>query len=155
MSLIQCPECGHDVSTFAETCPNCGCPTSIMEEIKKDCTVCEILGKRYDLAEVLKLLKKNEKIKAVMLARETTNLGLAESARLVDEIIYNNYHVPAKSEITSNSRVKTDAPKCPTCGSTNLTKISAATRGIDRAFFGRHSPEAKAQFRCNKCGYLW
>ena len=48
-----------------------------------------------------------------------------------------------------------DLPQCPTCGSTNLTKIGAMTRGIDRAFFGRHSPEAKAQFRCNKCGYLW
>ena len=26
MSLIKCPECGKEVSTFAITCPNCGCP---------------------------------------------------------------------------------------------------------------------------------
>lgn len=26
MALIKCPECKHDVSTAAETCPNCGYP---------------------------------------------------------------------------------------------------------------------------------
>lgn len=31
MSLLKCPECGHDVSSYAKACPNCGCP---MEEIK-------------------------------------------------------------------------------------------------------------------------
>ncbi|MBQ1675926.1 MAG: hypothetical protein II065_00690 [Bacteroidaceae bacterium] len=25
MSMIKCPECGHDVSTHAPSCPNCGC----------------------------------------------------------------------------------------------------------------------------------
>lgn len=24
MALISCPECGHDVSDSAVTCPNCG-----------------------------------------------------------------------------------------------------------------------------------
>lgn len=28
MALIKCPECGHDVSTYADTCPECGCPVS-------------------------------------------------------------------------------------------------------------------------------
>lgn len=26
MSLIKCPDCGKEVSTFAETCPHCGYP---------------------------------------------------------------------------------------------------------------------------------
>jgi uncharacterized membrane protein YdbT with pleckstrin-like domain len=26
MALIKCPECGHDVSTLADRCPNCGAP---------------------------------------------------------------------------------------------------------------------------------
>ena len=29
MSLIQCVDCGHKVSTMAESCPNCGCPVSV------------------------------------------------------------------------------------------------------------------------------
>ena len=31
MSLLKCPECGHVVSEYAKSCPNCGCP---MEQIK-------------------------------------------------------------------------------------------------------------------------
>ena len=26
MALIKCPECGRQVSEYAENCPNCGCP---------------------------------------------------------------------------------------------------------------------------------
>ena len=26
MSLVKCPECGHEVSTLATSCPHCGCP---------------------------------------------------------------------------------------------------------------------------------
>lgn len=28
MAMIQCPECGKDVSDMAAACPNCGCPIS-------------------------------------------------------------------------------------------------------------------------------
>lgn len=33
MSLINCPECGKEISDKAESCPNCGFP--IMEEIQQ------------------------------------------------------------------------------------------------------------------------
>lgn len=26
MALLKCPDCGHDVSDKAQSCPNCGCP---------------------------------------------------------------------------------------------------------------------------------
>lgn len=29
MALISCRECGHDVSSLAATCPNCGAPTAV------------------------------------------------------------------------------------------------------------------------------
>lgn len=37
MSLIQCPECGHDVSTKAPSCPHCG--TAIQNNLKR-CPSC-------------------------------------------------------------------------------------------------------------------
>lgn len=46
-------------------------------------------------------------------------------------------------------------PKCPTCGSTNLSKQSVVSRGISGFLFGRHSVEGRAQFLCNNCGYQW
>jgi uncharacterized OB-fold protein len=32
MSLINCPECGHEVSTAAAECPNCGRPLQVLAE---------------------------------------------------------------------------------------------------------------------------
>lgn len=28
MSIVKCPECGHDVSSKAAACPNCGAPVA-------------------------------------------------------------------------------------------------------------------------------
>lgn len=44
-------------------------------------------------------------------------------------------------------------PKCPACGSTKLQKLGIGTRAIDGFFFGRMSPEARAQFWCRNCDY--
>lgn len=42
MSLMKCPECGHDVSTKASTCPNCGAP---IEEIAKEVEIKRLMEK--------------------------------------------------------------------------------------------------------------
>ena len=33
MALIKCPECGHEISEFADKRISCDCPMSKMEEI--------------------------------------------------------------------------------------------------------------------------
>jgi len=34
MALIKCPECGKEISSFAEMCPNCGCPKNRIEMLR-------------------------------------------------------------------------------------------------------------------------
>lgn len=46
-------------------------------------------------------------------------------------------------------------PKCPTCGSTNITKISTTSKVAGAVAFGLFSKTAKSQFKCNNCGYKW
>lgn len=46
-------------------------------------------------------------------------------------------------------------PKCPTCSSTNISKISTASKIVGGAMFGLLSKTAKSQFKCNNCGYKW
>ena len=46
-------------------------------------------------------------------------------------------------------------PKCPTCGSTNIQKISGASKAIGFVAFGLLSKNARSQFKCNNCGYKW
>lgn len=34
MPLIQCPDCGKDVSTRAPSCPNCGAPVATISDVR-------------------------------------------------------------------------------------------------------------------------
>lgn len=46
-------------------------------------------------------------------------------------------------------------PKCPTCGSTNIRKISTGSKVFGAAMFGLFSKTARSQFECKHCGYKW
>ena len=46
-------------------------------------------------------------------------------------------------------------PKCPTCGSTNISKLSTVNRAVHGAAFGLFSKTARSQWKCNNCGNLW
>ncbi len=46
-------------------------------------------------------------------------------------------------------------PKCPTCQSTNLKKISATSKVMNTAMFGIFGTKRHKTFHCNNCGYEW
>ena len=46
-------------------------------------------------------------------------------------------------------------PKCPTCNSTNIKKISGLSKAGSVAMFGIFSQKVKKQMHCNNCGYEW
>lgn len=46
-------------------------------------------------------------------------------------------------------------PKCPTCGSSNIEKISVGSKIVGAGLFGIFSKTARSQFKCNDCGYKW
>lgn len=46
-------------------------------------------------------------------------------------------------------------PKCPTCSSTNIEKISSFDKAAGAVMFGLFSKTARSQFRCRNCGYKW
>ena len=45
--------------------------------------------------------------------------------------------------------------KCPTCGSTNVKKISLTSKAVGGAMFGIFSSNIRNTFKCEKCGYKW
>lgn len=53
------------------------------------------------------------------------------------------------------SSPKPNIPKCPTCGSTKIKKISATSKVFGAAMFGLFSRTARSQFCCEDCGYKW
>lgn len=55
-----------------------------------------------------------------------------------------------------SSKIQTDThPKCPTCGSTNLRKVSATSKVTSVALWGLFSQKVKKTWHCNECGYEW
>ena len=56
------------------------------------------------------------------------------------------------SERYSSSK---NAPKCPTCGSINIEKISTASKVVGASLFGLFSNTARSQYKCKNCGYKW
>lgn len=51
---------------------------------------------------------------------------------------------------------KTDnRPKCPTCGSTKLSKVSTISKAGSVALWGLFSQKVKKTWHCSNCGYEW
>ena len=46
-------------------------------------------------------------------------------------------------------------PKCPTCGSTNVEKISTAKKAFGFAMVGLFSSNLGKTMHCKNCGYKW
>lgn len=58
------------------------------------------------------------------------------------------------SQMKSSSQPQTDnTPKCPTCGSTDIKKISGGKRWVTTGLFGLASSDVGKTMQCNSCGF--
>jgi len=53
------------------------------------------------------------------------------------------------------SSLSSSSPKCPTCGSANVQKISGTSRVISTGLFGLGSKKIGKTMECKNCGYTW
>lgn len=53
------------------------------------------------------------------------------------------------------NKAQPNRPKCPTCQSTDIKKISTARKAVGATLFGLFSKTARSQFECGNCGYKW
>lgn len=168
MSLLKCAECGGMVSSKATACPHCGCPIEI-----NNGTICAINGTEHDLARILELSKQGHvgpprgEAWQFVINNKIMSEEVDDDFWLFNElweVICQTGKVPAEfnsgdleKDILATAGIDTKAgqPQCPICKSTDLTKLGVASRAISGAVFGRLSVEGRAQFRCNKCGYMW
>lgn len=73
----------------------------------------------------------------------------------------NKLHIMIEKQTTINNRnkqivQKNNQPKCPMCGSTNISKISAMSRATSIIGFGILSKKIGKQWQCNnpKCRHM-
>lgn len=73
-----------------------------------------------------------------------------------DIIEYNLKMSQFKSIGQTQRQESTDSvPKCPTCNSTNLKKISTTAKATNTIMFGLLGTKRHKSFHCNSCGYEW
>ena len=78
---------------------------------------------------------------------------------------FNNYKFPdnyqdlyeamCKHNVKSREVRESNLPKCPTCGSTNIEKISLTKKAVGGFMFGILSSDVRKTMHCKKCGYKW
>lgn len=51
--------------------------------------------------------------------------------------------------------LQNDVPKCPTCGSTNVNKISNTKKAVGFLTVGVFSSNLGKTMECKNCGYKW
>lgn len=165
MAMMLCPECKNKISSKATNCPNCGCPVDTNKPIK----ICKVNGVEYDFTDFYNRIitvKQNNGLwgdadfKAVIYEMSSLT-GLASPFKLCQiiaetEMVPEEYNGETMDEFKSKQRaIQSSKPKCPTCGSTNIRKISATSKTLGAIGFGLLSKTAKSQFKCNNCGYKW
>lgn len=161
MALIKCIECNHEVSEFAENCPNCGCPVS-MSITKKN------VNNKYS---VILISCGKCKVKIIKQIRDIIGLDLSTAKNIVENLstIKENCSIDEANyikKIIENEGASVDIvpndpshetiietkniPKCPKCGSTAIT---AGQRGYSllTGFLGSN----KTVNRCANCGHTW
>lgn len=154
MALINCPECGKEISDKCERCIHCGYPLIN--------TICDINGIVYDFKDELPiaLLEKEEDyVTAIGNIRRKTSLTLLDGCDLV-EIIRQNKSIPPsftpKYPLEDREKLygekKTNAIKCPYCNSTNTKRISTVSKAGSVALWGVFGlGKATKQWHCNSC----
>ena len=162
--LVKCIECGGLVSTKSLMCPHCGCLGKYNQGIIDYSIV--FCGQTLDLIKPLQLMHKNgvqtlhdgDAQWAVIYLSQTFDLG--EHINELFDAVQAKYDeikdlMPPPEFLDIEETPSSGTPKCPTCGSTSVIRVSIGTRMLDGLVYGHLSAEGRAQFRCQKCGFSW
>ena len=147
--LIKCPECKKEISDRSNMCIHCGFPMNRMRN-----GICVINNTPYDFLVVLNKIQNNEPIGLVIRTiRDICDMSLSDSKKLYDYII-ENHAIPEsfECEIIIN---QSNQPKCPTCGSVNIRKISATKKAASIIGLGILSNNIGKTYQCLNCKYKW
>lgn len=171
MALINCPECGKQISDKALSCPNCGFPIQTNSQENKTL---------YNV-ELISIGNNDDKIRTVRFLREVKGIGLAEAVKILDNLPQNIFTnltkevaektIKTLKSFNNNVNIKPseDLPNalndedlniyfetknnplvCPVCNSTNIT---TGQRGY--SFVTGFLGSKKTVNRCGQCGHTW
>lgn len=174
MPMIKCIDCGKEISTRSQTCPNCGCPTeqtiiARQEEfvnnyaethVCKECGgnnyfpdeqedgtmkfVCWDCAAKNIINEVKVPLPEELRTLTIIQPSEQSGMAIANKIKELNAATSN------KSKTTQASQA-THQPTCPYCGSTKLKKIGIGSRMLSIGTLGLAGSKIGKQWHCKSC----
>ncbi len=181
MALINCNECGKKISDKAAACPYCGYPINQLEpvtlrfhwagkkggSIRKTTVIVD--GKEVGIMECGGYM--NTVLNAGV---HKIDLYHGKHKLIEDEIKIGPHQKEAfyafkETMGFSHAQLKpidagsvkwplvtsTNTPKCPTCGSNKIKKISMTKKVFSFEMVGFASGSIGKTFECKDCGYKW
>lgn len=146
-----CPKCKHNFSDAFDECVYCG------SELKNGIIEIEDIQTEkqiYEMADAEILDKYSDYKKRIedQTGHKMTDseflLGIKEARR--DS---SNYQADIHNRNIQDSNA--NIPKCPTCDSPNIKKISGLSKASSVALWGIFSRKVHKQWHCNNCGSEW
>lgn len=168
----SCPNCGFPIKKFLDDhnitdpekfllCPKCAHGQTMQKFCVDPYVKCKYCGEivvetEEDIKEMrqLYILKGKEKQyneRCIELAKQYGKFSQEAFDDAERQIVERHSSLNNSTPTTQPQNV----PKCPTCGSTNISKIGTGERVMSVLGLGILSKKINKTWKCNNCGHTW
>ena len=139
---------GTYVPLSREVCPECGELITPMSITMEEWIVIQKTTMDINVLLALDKLKKDDPIEfAIKMSQFKQTYEAAKQTEIAEDEQKINLATLRKKKKNAN------IPRCPTCGSTNIKKISGTKRWVTTGMFGLGSSNVGKTMQCGNCGY--
>ena len=134
-------------------CKKCGHIEMWQKELYPVCQYCnyELTDTEYILQDVLERGGIKPEIRKAIFEKYIKNSPLYSEEAVKDREEKEDWEMIS----LPSSYTPKNTPKCPTCGSTNVEKISTTKKAIGFVAVGVFSSNFGKTMHCKQCGYKW
>lgn len=112
-----------------------------------------ILDKNADVNKIFSFILENNNQSAIEYIKEITKCDDTIAKAIILDL--EDGLITEKDNKLKETKTENNIPKCPTCQSTNLKKITVTSKAINTTMFGIFGTKRHKTFHCNNCGYEW
>lgn len=118
-----------------------------------------IYGQCSECGQIMKFRKNDlqfiERTKLYRLPEQVECFCEEQSDVITDVVLADRPQIQYVERATSNVVQEVNLPKCPTCGSYDVEKISLGSKAAGYVAFGIFSSNVRRSYKCKNCGYRW
>jgi hypothetical protein len=134
---------GDGDGKLTHNCSNCGKSMIETNLVQKEVRIISKISTDWNFYQAMMDLKDKDIIEF--------NLKLSQFENQINQ----KQATKNQSNCTQKNQQEHNIPKCPVCGSTNISPISTGERAMSVIGFGILSKKINKSFKCLDCKYTW